>query len=179
MLGIGLGWLLGQGAVRLVTRTINDLYYVLSVNGAPLTALAAAKGAALGIGAGVLSAVAPALEAARVQPVDALRRSDFERRARRLLPAAGARRRSGRRRRRRSCILLAGRSLLASFAGLFGIVVGFALRDPDRDGSGHARRSRRSPAGSPARLGGWPRAPCCAPSAAPASRSPRWRWPSP
>ncbi len=38
LLGLGLGWLLGQGAVRLVTQTINDLYYVLSVTGAPLTA---------------------------------------------------------------------------------------------------------------------------------------------
>ena len=72
--------------MRLVTRTINDLYFVLSVSGAPLTALAVAKAAALGLGAGVLSAVAPALEAARVEPVEALRRSAFESRARRLLP---------------------------------------------------------------------------------------------
>ena len=35
VLGLGLGWVLGQGAVRLVTQTINDLYYVLSVTGAP------------------------------------------------------------------------------------------------------------------------------------------------
>jgi len=40
----GLGWLLGQGAVRLVTQTINDLYYVLSVTGAPLTALHCREG---------------------------------------------------------------------------------------------------------------------------------------
>ena len=39
-----------------------------------------------GLGAGVLSAVAPALEAARVEPVEALRRSGFESRARHLLP---------------------------------------------------------------------------------------------
>ena len=38
-LGVGLGWLLGQGAVRLVTQTINDLYYVVSVRDAPLTLL--------------------------------------------------------------------------------------------------------------------------------------------
>ena len=38
-----------------------------------------AKAVALGLGAGVLSAVAPALEAARVEPVEALRRSSFER----------------------------------------------------------------------------------------------------
>jgi putative ABC transport system permease protein len=33
LLGLGLGYLLGQSAVRLVTRTINDLYYVLAVSG--------------------------------------------------------------------------------------------------------------------------------------------------
>jgi len=42
-LGLGLGWLLGQGAVRLVTQTINDLYYVLAVVGAPLTLYCASK----------------------------------------------------------------------------------------------------------------------------------------
>ena len=36
-LGLGLGTLLGQSAVRLVTRTINDLYFVLRVTEAPLT----------------------------------------------------------------------------------------------------------------------------------------------
>ena len=90
LLGLGLGWLLGQGAVRLVTQTINDLYYVVSVTGAPLTAFTVVKAVALGLGAGVLSAVAPALEAARVEPVEALRRSSFEDRARRLLPRVGA-----------------------------------------------------------------------------------------
>ncbi len=49
-LGVGLGWLLGQGAVRLVTQTINDLYYVVNVRGAPLEALTVLKG--LGLGAG-------------------------------------------------------------------------------------------------------------------------------
>ena len=89
VLGLGLGWLLGQGAVRLVTRTINDLYYVVSVTGAPLTAASAAKGAVLGLGAGILAALAPALEAARVEPVEALRPSVYESRVRRILPAVG------------------------------------------------------------------------------------------
>jgi putative ABC transport system permease protein len=128
-LGVGVGYLLGQGAVRLVTQTINDLYFVLSVRGAPLTGLALAKGLLLGVGAGVLAALAPALEASRVEPVAALRPSTFEARSRRLVPwlalggallaAAGA-----------SALLLAARSLALSFAGLFGIVLGLALVSP-------------------------------------------------
>ena len=50
-LGVGLGYLLGQSAVRLVTRTINDLYYVVSVSGAPLTLATVVKGVAMGLGA--------------------------------------------------------------------------------------------------------------------------------
>jgi putative ABC transport system permease protein len=128
-LGLGLGWVLGQGAVRLVTQTINDLYFVLSVTSAPLTPLAVVKGVLLGLGAGVLSAVAPAAEAARVEPVEALRPSTFEGRARRLLPWIGA----------AGLLLaalggvalaLAARSLVASFAGLFAIVLGLALVAP-------------------------------------------------
>jgi putative ABC transport system permease protein len=129
LLGLGLGVLLGQGAVRLVTQTINDLYFVLSVREAPLTALAVARGLALGIGAGLLAALAPAIEAARVEPVTALRASTFEARTRGLVPwvaaaglllcAAGG-----------LVLASAGRALLPSFAGLFGIVLGLALMTP-------------------------------------------------
>jgi putative ABC transport system permease protein len=129
LVGVGLGDLLGQSAVRLVTRTINDLYYVLSVRGAPLTAATAAKGVLIGLAAAALAALAPALEAARVEPVLALRPSTFEARARRLVPAlavsglalalGGA-----------ALVALATRSLVASFAGLSGIVLGLALVAP-------------------------------------------------
>jgi len=129
VLGIGLGWALGQGAVQLVTRTINDLYYVVSVTGAPLTPRAVFLGLALGLAAGVLSAVPPALEAARVEPVEALRRSALEERTLRLLPRVAA-----------AGLLLAAtgglalvyptRSLVASFAGLFAVVLGLALQAP-------------------------------------------------
>jgi putative ABC transport system permease protein len=129
VLGLVLGYVLGQSAVRLVTRTINDLYYVVSVSGAPVTLATAAKGGALGLGAALVAALAPALEAARVEPVTALRPSSFETRARRLVPrlalvglavsllgAAG--------------LALATHSLVASFAGLFGVVLGIALVAP-------------------------------------------------
>ncbi len=128
-IGVGLGWLLGQGAVRLVTQTINDLYYVVSVRDAPLTLLTVVKGVALGLGAGVLAAVAPALEAARVEPVTVMRRSSLEDQVRGLLPwigsaglvlgVAGG-----------LAVLALSRSLVASFAGLFAIVIGLALAVP-------------------------------------------------
>ena len=128
-LGLGLGWLLGQGAVRLVTRTINDLYYVVSVTDAPLTALSAVKGTVLGLGAGVAAAVAPALEASRVEPVEALRRSAYESRVQRILPRVGLggavlAALGG------VILLLSERSLVWSFAGLFAIVLGLALVAP-------------------------------------------------
>jgi putative ABC transport system permease protein len=129
ILGLGLGWALGQGAVRLVTRTINDLYYVVSVTGAPLNVASVAKGAFLGLGAGLLGALAPALEAARVEPVEALRSSRFESRARRLLPWVGL---AGAVVTTLGALLLAlaDRSLALSFAGLFACVVGVALVAP-------------------------------------------------
>ena len=128
-LGLGLGYVLGQSAVRLVTRTINDLYFVLKVTQAPLTLATVAKGIALGLGAGLFAALGPAFEAARVEPITALRPSTFEARARRLVPwLAGA----------GSALVAAGalallawpRSLAASFAGLFGVVLGIALAAP-------------------------------------------------
>jgi putative ABC transport system permease protein len=128
-IGLLAGYLLGQGAVRLVTRTINDLYYVLSVDGAPLAWPSVARAVALGIGAGVLSAVAPAIEAARVEPVEALRRSSFTEGAGRLVPkvaAAGAALAVA----GAATLALSGRWLVGSFAALFAMVLGLALTAP-------------------------------------------------
>jgi putative ABC transport system permease protein len=127
--GLGLGYLLGQAAVRLVVRTINDLYYVVSVTGAPLTAETVAKGALLGLLAALVAAIGPAWEAARVEPVTALRPSTFEARARRLVPGLawsglGLAVLGG------ATLLLSSRSLFLSFAGLFGVVLGAACLAP-------------------------------------------------
>jgi putative ABC transport system permease protein len=128
-LGLGLGWLLGQGVVLLVTRTINDLYYVLAVTGAPLTLSGAIKAALLGLGAGVLSALPPAWEASQVQPVTAMRGSTLEEASRRWLPRLAA----------LGLVLLAAggvtmavltRSLTASFGALFMVVLGIAAMVP-------------------------------------------------
>jgi putative ABC transport system permease protein len=128
LLGLGLGWLLGQGALRLVTRTINDLYFVLSATQAPLTLAAGVKALAFGIGAALASALPPALEAARVEPVAALRRGELESRARSRAPkvalaglAMGA---------LGAALLVLPASLPLSFAGLFAVVLALALVTP-------------------------------------------------
>ncbi len=89
-LGIPVGSALGHGALRLVSRTINDLYFVLAATRHSLTLFTVAKGAALGIGAGVVSALPAALEAARVAPVTALRASTHQEQSRRRVPSVTA-----------------------------------------------------------------------------------------
>ncbi len=85
-LGLGLGTLMGQAAVRLVTQTINDLYFVVTVRGVVIAAESLVKGALVGVGATVAAAALPAWEAAAAPPRLALSRSGIEERARRLAP---------------------------------------------------------------------------------------------
>ncbi len=129
LLGIGLGILLGQGAVRLVTQTINDLYFVVTVRGIVIPPESLVKGGLAGLAATLASAALPAWEASTVPPRLALTRSGLEDRARRLLPllslggfvaiAGGT-----------GLLLAPTRSLEISFAGLFLLTIGFALLAP-------------------------------------------------
>lgn len=90
LLGLGLGVLLGQGAVRLVTRTINDLYFVLTVTDTAIEPFTLIKGFIVGVGAALVSAVVPAWEAASVPPAGGLRRSVLEARVGRAVPWVSA-----------------------------------------------------------------------------------------
>ena len=129
LFGIGLGIVLGQGAVRMVTQTINDLFFVITVRGVQIPATSLLKGGALGILATVLTALPPAWEAASVPPRAALSRSGLESKARRvvLLAAAGG-------------FILAvlgllvflipSRDLVISFLGTFAVIIGFAMLAP-------------------------------------------------
>jgi putative ABC transport system permease protein len=128
-LGLGLGVALARGLVQLVSRTINDLYFVVIVRDLVVSPADLAKGAALGMAATLLAAVVPALEATAAPPGAAVRRVVLEARARRAAPrAAGA----------GLAVLLAGtlvvawagRSLAWSYAGLFTIVLGAAFLTP-------------------------------------------------
>jgi putative ABC transport system permease protein len=86
IIGLGLGILLGRITVGLVTQTINDLYFSVTVKSVDIDSLSLVKGLALGIGAAMVAAALPAAEAAGVPAVTVLQRSDLEARVRRWLP---------------------------------------------------------------------------------------------
>lgn len=86
--GLALGVVLGRGLVGLVTQTINDLYFAVTVKSVSLTPLAFLKGGALGIVATTFTAMLPAREATQTPPRMALRRSSTEEQMRKLLPMA-------------------------------------------------------------------------------------------
>ncbi len=127
--GVALGLLLGSGLVRLVTRTVNDLYYTVTVTGVRPSAWVLAKGIGLGLGATVLATLPPALEATRTSPRAALLRSVAETGARAgvrtaawlSLPLAAG-----------GAVLLAvsERGLVASFAALFLLILAGAMIAP-------------------------------------------------
>jgi putative ABC transport system permease protein len=128
-IGLGVGVVLARGLVRLVTRTINDLYFTVSVEGVALDPMVVAKAAALGLGATLLAALPPALEAAAAQPRLTMLRSISEEQARRMVPrgaaaglALGA---LG-----WAMLELSTRSLAVSFGALALVVSGLALLTP-------------------------------------------------
>ncbi len=86
VLGVLLGIGIAQGLLHLVTRTINDLYFVLNVRELSLPLLGLGKGLLLGLVAAVIAAAVPAWEAAHFPPQQALQRSTLEYRVQRLLP---------------------------------------------------------------------------------------------
>jgi ABC-type lipoprotein release transport system permease subunit len=86
LLGVGLGVILGQGMVRLVTQTINDLYFVVNVQDVAIPPLSLLRGLLIGVAAALLAAAVPAREAMKTAPQSTLRRSTIESNAQRLLP---------------------------------------------------------------------------------------------
>jgi len=79
LLGLLFGILLGRGILGLVTSTINDLYFTLTVTEFTVSPYTIIKGLLLGITASVVAGVVPAYEASRVKPAGALTRSTLER----------------------------------------------------------------------------------------------------
>ncbi len=129
VLGLGAGLVLAQGLVQLVTRTINDLYYVLTVRELTLAPLTLAKGVGLGLGATLLAALPPAREATHAAPQAALRRSQEETNLRDRLPrlvtagvvlaVLGV-----------GLLLVPGQRIVLSYVALLSVIIAFALVTP-------------------------------------------------
>ena len=127
--GLALGAALGEGLLRLVSRTLRDLYFAHAVTELTLSPLSLGKGLALGVVASLLAAWRPAREAAATPPRLVQLRSAAEESTRRLMPrlalaglaalAAGA------------LFLAAPRGALSgAFAGLFLVLLGGAALVP-------------------------------------------------
>ena len=128
-LGVLLGVVLGQGLLILVTQTISDLYVSVDTSDLLITPWLILKGMAITLLAVLAATLAPALEAARVQPVFVYRVSHLEHTGQRLsrwLLLAGI-----------ACMAISplmigasGRSLLIGFIALFLFIVGYSLIIP-------------------------------------------------
>ncbi|MDT8368496.1 MAG: ABC transporter permease [Longimicrobiales bacterium] len=129
VLGLALGVALGRGLVGLVTRTINDLYFVVSVESVTVTPILLLKGGVLGVGATLLAALPAVREAVLAPPRTSMVRSLGEARARDLVPRLGwagvAVSLAG-----VALLLLPTRSLVVGFVGLACVVLGIAALAP-------------------------------------------------
>lgn len=128
LLGVLLGLWLGSALLQLVTRTIDDLYYVITVTRLDLSPVTLAKAVALGLLASVVAALLPAREAAAAPPGAALSRIQLETHWRSALP-----RLSG-----CGLLILLGSAVLfwlseglvAAFIATFALLIGCALLTP-------------------------------------------------
>ena len=129
VLGVLLGILIGRGLVTLVSRTINDLYFVIAVNAIALPALTLVKALAAGVATALLAALVPALEVSGAAPRLALARSVVEARAqdlaRRLLVLAALLAALA-----TLSVACSARSLLAGFLALFLLLLAVAAATP-------------------------------------------------
>ncbi|MDH3510256.1 MAG: ABC transporter permease [Gammaproteobacteria bacterium] len=128
-LGVLFGILLGEQLLTLVSRSINDHYFVVNVTDLALSPASALKGLLAGLGVSLFAAAMPAWEAACYTPKLAMARSVLEHRARTLATRIAC---SG-----IVIVMLAfgvlawsGDGLVAGFAALFLLVLGFAICIP-------------------------------------------------
>jgi putative ABC transport system permease protein len=129
LIGLGLGTLMGRVLVGLVTQSINDLFFTLTVESVSLSPLTLYKGFVAGLVAGLVAAFVPALEATTVPPNSALKRSVGEARIQRLVPAltgfGGLLMLAG-----WGLLNLAADSLALSFTAIFMMLIGSAFLTP-------------------------------------------------
>lgn len=129
LMGVLLGIVLGEQLLALVSRSINDLYFRVSVTSVSVEAFTLLKGLAAGIGASLLASAVPAIEATSYDPRLALSRSTLERRTRSALPVLAL---AGIATMIVAVVVLAisGRSLVAGLTAVFMLILGFSLCVP-------------------------------------------------
>jgi len=126
--GVLIGIVLSHFFLELIAKTLSQAFFFRISPGLSVSPLIVAKGIVLGVGATVVSAALPAVEAARYSPLQVMRRSQIETLTRALLTrttlggiavlAAGI------------AIMLPTKSLAMGFLGLLVLVLGFALMTP-------------------------------------------------
>ena len=129
VIGVLLGIIIGRGLVEVITQTISDLFYVVSVQDISIPIWSLVKGAALGMAATLCAALVPALEATGISAREALSRSRIETGFRGRMPLASA-----------IGVVVIGTgcglvwlpfgSLILAFMGLAAIILGGALLTP-------------------------------------------------
>jgi len=128
-LGVAAGIWLGDRLLGLVSQSVNDFYFRVSVTDVSVSNLSVAKGVVAGLGAALFAAVVPALEASSYRPRLAMTRSALEGQTRRVLPYVAL---GGALTTLLAVVLLAlsGRSLVAGLIAVFMLILGFALCVP-------------------------------------------------
>ena len=129
LVGIVSGYFLAQVLLKLVTQSINDLYFVLSVQELSIGIYPLAKAVTLGIGATLIASFWPAREASQAKVSTVLKRSSNESKIMgRLWFLAGA-----------GCcagfiglgiLMIPGGGIAAGYASLLFMIVGFSLMIP-------------------------------------------------
>jgi putative ABC transport system permease protein len=129
ILGVVAGISLGGELLGLVSQSINDFYFRVTVSDVSVSAFSIGKGIVAGMAAALVAAMMPAIEATSYRPRLAMTRSLLEQQTRRLLPGiafAGI-----------TIIVLAtvllllsGRNLVAGLVAVFMLILGFALCIP-------------------------------------------------
>ncbi len=127
--GVLIGIVLSHFFLELIARTLTQAFFFQTSPGLSVSPLIVAKGIVLGVGATVVSAALPAVEAARYSPLQVMRRSQIETRTHALLTRttlggvvvlmAGI-----------AITLLPTKSIGMGFLGQLALVLGFALMTP-------------------------------------------------
>jgi putative ABC transport system permease protein len=129
LIGVGLGIVLARAIVGLITQTINDFYFVVSVQQVTIPQSTLVKGVVIGVVSALFASLVPALEAMKTSPQSILQRSTLESKVQGLLPwlvlswlgltVMGI-----------GFLKIPQAGIVIAFAGLFTILLGAALLTP-------------------------------------------------